>query len=129
MSIYLLRVTMRIWHWKSHWKVQPYWKPLKPHCKAFTKDNQTESFSFITLKSVCYCYPRMLIPYNQSHWQFSALLIPLFSQFSAFLWFFSVTFSVICSRGEWPWSFSSFTFHFNLYLSIISIDHMATILI
>ena len=32
--------------------------------KSFTKDNHTEMTSFITLKFVCHCYLRMLIPYN-----------------------------------------------------------------
>ena len=57
-------VTMRIWHWKSHWKVQPHWKTTEITLKSFTKDNHTEMLFLMTLKSVCYCYSRMLIPYN-----------------------------------------------------------------
>ncbi len=68
-------VTMRIWHWKSHWKLQPHWKTTETTLKKkFTKDNHTVIFSLITLKFVCYCYPRMLIPYNPTE-KFSALLI------------------------------------------------------
>ncbi len=37
------------------------------------------------------------------------------------------SFDLICC--EWPWSFSSFTFHFDLFLSIFSIDHKASTLI
>ena len=62
--------------------------------KNFTKDNHTEMFSLITLKYVCYCCPRMLIPYNPTE-NFQRYLYHLFSQFSALLWFFSVIFSVI----------------------------------
>ncbi len=42
----------------------------------------------------------------------------------------TVLFDLICC--EWPWSLSllaSFTFHFYQFLSIISIDHKASILI
>ncbi len=86
----------RIWHWKSHWKVQPHWKTTETTLKSFTKDNYTEIFSLITLKYVCYCYPRMLILYNPTE-NFQRYSYPLFSQFSALLWFFSVIFSVIFS--------------------------------
>ena len=89
-------ITMRIWHWKSHWNVQPHWKTTETTLKSFTKDNHTEIFSLITLKFVCYCYPRMLIPYNSTE-NFQRYSYPLFSQFSASLWFFRVIFSVIFS--------------------------------
>ena len=51
---------MRIWHWKSHWKVQLHWNHTEKLYKSY---NYTAIFSFITLKFVCYCYSRMLIPY------------------------------------------------------------------
>ncbi len=62
--------------------------------KSFKKDNYTEIFSLITLKFVCYYYPRMSTPYNPTE-NFQHYSYPLFSQFSALLWFFSVIFSVI----------------------------------
>ena len=34
--------TMRIWHWKSHWKFQLHWNTFKTTLKRFTKDNHTE---------------------------------------------------------------------------------------
>ncbi len=40
-------------------------KSLKRHImKSFTKDSHPENFSLITLKFACYCYPRLLIPYD-----------------------------------------------------------------
>ena len=44
-------IAMRIWHWKSHQKIQPHWNNTKTTLKSFTKD---------TVKSVCSCYSRML---------------------------------------------------------------------
>ena len=55
---------MRIWHWKSHWKVQlenvlnPHWEALQEIITLITL-----KIYCITLKFVCYCYSRMLIPY------------------------------------------------------------------
>ena len=68
---------MRIWQWKSPWKVQPRWNTLKHlwnhTLKSFTKDNHTEILSFITLKFVYYCYSKMLI----TPLKISAILISL----------------------------------------------------
>ncbi len=104
--------TMRIWHWQSHWKTSEI------TLKSFTKDNHTGIFSFITLKYVCYCYLRMLIPYNQTetYWQiFSATYYPLFSSFSALLWFFSVIFSVIILIVQTPKALKPDTNTLSLY--------------
>ncbi len=75
-------------------KVQPHWKTTETKLKSFTEDNHAESFSLITLKFVCYWYPRMLIPYNPTD-NFQRYSYHLFSQVSALLWFFTVIFSVI----------------------------------
>ena len=48
---------MRIWRWKSHWKVQPHWPTTETTLKSFIKDSHTEMFSLITVRL-------MLIPYN-----------------------------------------------------------------
>ena len=56
-------------------------KTNKTTLKSFTKDNHTGIFSLITLKLVCYCCPRMLIPYNPTK-NFQRYSYPLFSQFS-----------------------------------------------
>ena len=106
---------------KNHWNptekpLKPHWKPLKPHwkttetpmknhwnhtekpLKSFTKDKHTEIISLITLKFVCYCYPRMSNPYNPTE-KCQCYSYPLLSQFSVLL-SFSVRFSVSHSRSE-----------------------------
>ena len=58
----------------SHWEydtenhVQPHWKTTKTTLKGFIKDKHTNMVSLFTLKFVCYCYPRMLIPYNPTEY-------------------------------------------------------------
>ncbi len=64
--------------------------------KNFTKDYNTEICSLITLTFARCCYPIALIPYNLTE-IFKRYSYPLFSQFLAILWFFSVFFSVIFS--------------------------------
>ncbi len=44
------RITTRMWHWKSHWKVQPHWKTTETTLNSFTKDNHTEICCLIPLK-------------------------------------------------------------------------------
>ena len=91
------QITMRIWHWKSHWKVQPHWNNSETPLKIFTKINHTEIIIFlITLKFVCYCNSRMSILYNPTE-NFQHYSYALFSQFSALLCFFRVIFSAIFS--------------------------------
>ena len=63
--------TMRIWHWKSHWKVKPHWHTTETTLKIFSKYNHTEMFHKFSLKFVCYCYSTMLNPHNPTE-KFSA---------------------------------------------------------
>ena len=93
-------ITTRIWHWKSHWKVQPHWKTAETSLNSFTYDNHTEIRSLITLKYFCYCYPRLLTPYKPTE-NFQVCSNPLFVQFSALLCF-SVWFSVSYSGSKLP---------------------------
>ncbi len=95
-----------LWHWKLHWKIQPHWKMTETTLKSFTKDNHTENFSLIILKFVCYCYPRMLIPYNPAE-NCQRYSYPLFSQFQRYSGF-SVRFSVSYLSPVRDCHFSSF---------------------
>ena len=63
--------TMRIWHWKSHWNVQPHWNTSETTLKSFTKDNHSEILSLMTLKYVTYCYSTELSSYNptETYWK------------------------------------------------------------
>ncbi len=83
---------------ENHTEVQPHWKISETALKIFTKDNHTEFCSLITLKFVCYRYPRMLIPFNPTE-NFQRYSYPLFSQYPALLWF-SVWFSESYSGTE-----------------------------
>ncbi len=66
---------------QSHWKVQPHWKTTETTLKRCTNDNHTEIFSVITLKFVCYCYPRMLILYNPTQYfqRYISFVLSIFS--------------------------------------------------
>ncbi len=76
--------TMRIWHWKSIWKVQPHWNTTEKIYKRY----HTNIIAFITLKFVCYCYSGMF-PSNPTE-NFQRYSYPLLSQVSAW---FSVSYS------------------------------------
>ncbi len=49
LSVNLIRsprsLAMRIWHWKSQWKVQVHWNAFETTLKRFTKDIITVKFS------------------------------------------------------------------------------------
>ncbi len=68
-------ITLRLCHWKSHWKVQPHWNTSKTTLKIFAKDNHIEIFYLITLNNVSYCHSRMLNPYYNPTVKSSALPI------------------------------------------------------
>ena len=84
-----------------HWKVQLHWKTSETTLKNFTKDNHAQIFSLITLKFVCYCYQRMLIPYNptENFQCYSYIRCSLnFQCYSGFSVWFSVSYS--CSDNS-----------------------------
>ena len=38
---------MRIWHWKSHWKVQPHWKTSKTTQNIFESSSDNKLYAII----------------------------------------------------------------------------------
>ncbi len=75
---------MRIWHWKSHWKLQPRWKTTNKTLKSFTKDNHSDIFSFDRTEICLLLLSKNVNPYNPTE-IFQHYSYPLFSQFSALL--------------------------------------------
>ena len=85
-------ITMKLWHWKSHWKFLWHWKDTETTLKNIYKGNHSEN-SGLSHWNIFLCCSRTL----KSHWKvlnhtekFSALLIPFVPRF------FSVTVNFQC---------------------------------
>ena len=87
-----------------------------PLCPTYRIKGQRRSKFWNTMST---CWARTCLFSGSWDWiSFSLLLTQLLTV---------KLFDLICC--EWSWSLSSFTFHFNMFLSIIFIDHKASILI
>ena len=84
--------TMKLWHWKSHWKCLWHWKDTETTLKNIYKGNHSDNPG-LSHWNIFLCCSRTL----KSHWKvlnhtekFSALLIPFVPRF------FSVTVNFQC---------------------------------
>ena len=92
MLSYSLTFTMKLWHWKSHWKFLWHWKDTETTLKNIYKGNHSDNPG-LSHWNIFLCCSRTL----KSHWKvlnhtekFSALLIPFVPRF------FSVTVNFQC---------------------------------
>ena len=94
----MLSTTPRIWHWKSHWKVNPHRNTSETTLKSITKEERKNYVNLlITLKYVSYCYSRMVSLFNP---------IKNFHRYS--YPGFSVWFSMSYSHGDFSYQFRKF---------------------
>ena len=94
-SVYILWMgpyTMKLWHWKSHWKFLWHWKDTETTLKNIYKGNHSDNPG-LSHRNIFLCCSRTL----KSHWKmlnhtekFSALLISFVSRF------FSITLDFQC---------------------------------
>ncbi len=102
---------MRIWHWKSHWKLQPHWNICETTLKIIPKGNHTEISSLTTLKLCHLLLFKNVKSLNTPHCKiFSVTHIFCSLYFQRYSGFFSVWFSMSYSlTSSWDsiWYFSN----------------------